>query len=181
MKKSNLILIGTGIALLIFFFAFQLSLHSNIERNEIKVDGDLVASEIRSVSRFKKLNIEKGIKVFLKQDSIISLSITAPKNWLPHIKTQVQDDELIIEKTKHTQNKDSVIVFISMETLNQVNVNSGGGLETVGRVNGSHLELNFEEESKGNLELSYASIKCNLASGSKVKISGNSNEIDISN
>jgi hypothetical protein len=60
-------------------------------------------------------------------------------------------------------------------------VSSESYFETKGAVSGKDLILEFTDDSNGNLELSYESVKCSATPGSNVKLKGTTNEINFSN
>ncbi|MGB5819937.1 MAG: DUF2807 domain-containing protein, partial [Saonia sp.] len=97
------------------------------------------------------------------------------------ITTHIKDETLVLEKTKRMKGKDTVKVFISLKQLDALQVGSKASAETMGAITGAHLELQFNDDSIGKLELSYTSVTCKAASGASVKIKGNSAEIDFSN
>ncbi len=181
MKKSNLILVSGLIAVSFFFLAFQSIMHRYMDKTHIvEVAYDFV-SEMRNVTGFRKVSVSHGIKVFFKQDSTTQIKVEAPQNLISFIKTEVTNEELVIEKTKRIKVKDSVIVFISSPELNELNMSSTAYFETKGIVSGKDLKLTLSGESIVVLELSYESVQCKASDKSKVKLKGNTDKMDFSN
>ncbi len=181
MKKSNLVLVIALVLLAFFFFAFQAIMHDYID----KVDRRKVVSnfeeEVRSVSAFKSMYIYQNAFIFFEQDSVAKIKVKAPEGFMSYVKTEVRGDTLIIANTKEIREKDSVKIFISNPVLVEINMNSGTSLETIGQISGTNLKLQFSNESNGVLDLSYQSVTCKAESGSKVKIKGDSKNINFSN
>ncbi|WP_103070278.1 GIN domain-containing protein [Aquimarina sediminis] len=185
MKTSNKILLGILCAIIFFFSAFQFSIHGYVKKiaseNNINEISNEIVSEVRSNLSFRKISVNDGIQVFFRQDTISQIKVEAPKNLLPYIKTEVKNKKLIISKTEKKKEKDTVRVFISNDKLDSLKVSSRGYFETVTIVSGKDLELEFSNNSKGRLELSYESVTCVAVSGAKVKLTGDSKKIDFSN
>ncbi|GAA4276628.1 GIN domain-containing protein [Aquimarina mytili] len=180
MKKSNLIVIVAISIMAIFFMAFQFSIHRYVRNGAIEnIDTSEFVSETRNVKRFKKMSLNHGITVFFIQDGVTDVQVKAPQNLMPYIKTEVKHEKLIIEKTKRTNSNDSIVVFVANNLLDSLKVSSGAYFETIGPVSGNDIKLQFNDDSKGNLALSYKIVKCNVDSDAKVKITGDSKEIDF--
>lgn len=185
MKKSNWILLGILCTIFLFFSAFQFSIHSYIrkgtsEEDIIKNDEEVV-SEVRNISSFRKILVSHGIEVFYKQDSVVQIKVEAYKSLVPYIKTEVKNGELVIEKMEEKRTKDTVKVYVSNQQLDTLIVDSNAYFQTIGKISGKDLNLEFSGDSRGNLELSYDHVTCSATPGSKVKLKGDSKEINFLN
>ncbi len=181
MRKSNLILMIGLIILSFFFFAFQLIMHQYIDEIDRKEVVSEFVTEVRNVPYFRKISVSDGIVVFFQQDTIRELKIEASKNMMSYIKTEVRDTELIIEKAKDAKGKDTVKILVVNNQLEKLKVISNAYFETKGIISGKKIEIEFKDNSNGNLELSYDSVICKALSGSKVNIKGDSKQVDFSN
>ncbi|MDY8135640.1 GIN domain-containing protein [Aquimarina sp. 2201CG5-10] len=180
MKKSNLMILITLGIIFFFFMAFQFKIHSHIQKGAIDEDSDII-SETRSLQAFKKISVNHGITVLFKQDSTTQISIESPESLMPYITTEVVNNELIIKKTKRIKSYDSITVSIINDQLYELKVDSWASFITKGMITGKDIKLDFNNKSTGNLEISYATVKCKASSNSKIKITGNSKHIDFSN
>lgn len=104
MKTSNWIVIGALGAVILFFLAFQFSIHDNVRKGELRENaiqytGNMI-SETRNVSAFSKISVTHGIEVFFKQDSLAEVKVEASENLMAYIKTEVKHNKLIIEKQR---------------------------------------------------------------------------------
>ncbi len=185
MKKSSLILLVSLGVIVIFFFALQLSIHSYLKEeavlDEKYKDVNDITAETRKVSDFKKIAVSHGIKVLFKQDSVKNIKVEASKKLISYIKTEVINEKLVIEKTERIKKNDSITVFVQNSILDSLIVSSGANFETIENVSGAGLKIEFNDDSIGNLELSYTSVKCKASSDAKVNLKGNSKEIEFSN
>lgn len=180
MKRSNLILLGVLGAIFLYFTALQLSTHNYVRKGVIQDSGAII-SETRKVSDFRSVHIEDKIMVYFKQDSITQITVEAPENFIPHIKTKVNEETLVIEKMKSMNMDDTIKVFISNHHLDTLKVRSSAHFKTIGKLIGKELILEFNGESTGELEVTYELVICKTTSDATVKLTGNSKEINFSN
>ncbi len=182
MKKSNLMVLGTLGATVFFFSAFQFSIHRYVEKGAIEdIDSGDFISEMKTMPVFRKIAVHHGIQVFFRQDTTTQLKVEAPRTLMPYIQVKVEQEKLILEKTKRIQSIDSIVIHITNPQLNELYVLPDGYFETIGVVSGKDLKLEFGDDSRGKLELSYESVVCKASSDSKVVLKGDSKEIDFSN
>lgn len=183
MKRSNLILLSVLVVIIFFFLAFQLSVHRYVVKEEREekaiVMNRNIITEKRSISNFSKISVSHGIKVFFKQDSTIELEVETLENLMPYIKTEVHDGKLVIEKVERIKQKDTIKVFISGNKLDEISVGTGVYFETIEKVSGKDLKLEFSSDSTGNLELYYESVQCKTAPGCTVKLTGDTEEVNF--
>ncbi|WP_299213969.1 DUF2807 domain-containing protein [uncultured Aquimarina sp.] len=180
MKRSNLILLGALGAIFLYFTVLQFSTH-NYVRNGVIEEAGSVISETRKISDFISIDVRDNMRVYFKQDSITQVTIEAPENFIPHIKTKVNQGTLMIEKIKSINTDDTIKVFISNHHLDSVKVRSTAHFKTIGIVTGKELILEFRGESTGDLEVTYELVKCKTTSDANIKLKGNSKEINFSN
>jgi len=180
MKRSNLILLGVLGAIFLYFTILQFSAHNYVKKGVIQESGPII-SETRKVSDFRSIDVRDNIRVYFKQKSIKEITIEAPENFIPHIKTKVNQGTLMIEKIKSINTDDTIKVFISNHHLDTVKVGSTGHFKTIGIVTGKELILEFTGESTGDVEVTYELVKCKTTSDANIKLKGNSKEINFSN
>ncbi|WP_109433945.1 GIN domain-containing protein [Aquimarina sp. AU119] len=183
MKRSNLILLSVLIVIFFFFLAFQLSVHRYVvkeerEEKEIVINRNVI-TEKRSILDFSKISVKHGIQVFFHQDSVIQLKVETLENLMPYVKTEVQDGKLVIEKIEKVKQKDTIKVFVSANKLEEINMGTGVHFETIGKVSGKDLKLEFNGDNTGNLELYYESVQCKTAPGCNVTLTGDTEEINF--
>jgi len=183
MKKSNQIILAALGAVFIFSIAFQLKVNRYLRSSEPNNErmSSISISEERAVTNFNRISVRDGIEVYFTQDSITSIKVEAQDNSISLVRTEIENGELLIRQNKKTTNRDTIKVFVSNKELDAVNASSGAYFETLGEVEGNNLVLEFSSDTRGNLELSYASVICKAASGSQVKFRGNTSNIEFTN
>ncbi|GAA4270956.1 DUF2807 domain-containing protein [Aquimarina gracilis] len=181
MKKSNLVIIIALMLVSFFFLAFQAIMHDYMDKVDRRIVASKFVEDVRVMPTFNRIRISQDAFIFFEQDSVAKIKVDAPESLIPYVKTEVHGDTLIIDNTKEVRKRDSIKIFVSNPKLVEIIMSSGTIFETIGQVSGKDLNLQFSNESKGDLELSYQSVVCNAISGSKIKIKGNSDNIDFSN
>lgn len=180
MKRSNLILLVVLGVIFLYFTVLQISAHNYVRKGAIQ-DSGAIQTEIRKVSDFRCIHIADNMRVFFTQDSVTEITIEAPKKFLPHIKTKVNQQTLEIEKVRSMKMEDTINVFISNQELDTLKVSAAVRFKTMGVVTGKELVLEFGGKSIGELEVTYELVRCKTSSDAVVKLTGNSKEINFSN
>ncbi len=180
MKKSNLILLGALAAIVFFSLIFQLSVHRNVKEVKANQKPVEMISRTREVSNFFGIVAEGPMKIHFAQDTISVLEINAPDYIVDSIQTSVTDQILDISVGSKLKNKDSVIIRIANPELQALTLGSRAHFETLGEVSGTYLHLRFNEDSSGNLNLNYDSLKHENNSTGTVILDGKVTAINLS-
>lgn len=181
MKKSSItVSVALGM-ILVFFFAFQMSMKRHFHKAEEQLNQKEIQTEMRTLTSFQGIEVDHGIHVKFLQNRDRELKITAGKRQLASIGTRIVDRVLIVEKTNRIKVNDSILVYISNHELNFLKVSNGATFQTINEVTGERIDLEVSSDSRADLEITYDIVHCKAASGSQVNITGNSNQIDFSN
>ncbi len=182
MKKSKRIVLASLLPIAFFFLSFQWSMHRYMDTEPFDEKPDKIVSRTREIGRFNQLSVGEGIQVFFKQDSMPGrLRVEAPESSISRLREALKGTKLYLELPENTRSKAGIKVYLNNQDLKQLNVAKGGAFTTVDTLAGQHLKLTFLDNSSGTLQLSYQSVKCEAAPGAKVRITGNSKQIDFSN
>jgi hypothetical protein len=108
--------------------------------------GDIVM-ENRPVPAFDSIQLNDNVNLFIKQDSVYSVSVEAGQNLVPGIITQVIGNQLVISNANscdwtRTYSK-AVNVYVSTRNLYKLNYNSSGNVSTVNQLLGGPLVVNI--------------------------------------
>lgn len=179
MKKSNLILLGALAAIVFFSLIFQLSVHSYVKEGKANQKPVEVISQTREVSTFAEIKAEGPMKILFEQDVNPALEIMAPNYIVDSIRTKMTNQTLDIVVGSKLKKKDSIIVRIANPELRALTVGSNTHFETVGQISGTHLHLQFNENSSGNLDLKYDSLKHENNSTGTVILNGKVTSINL--
>lgn len=143
-------------------------------------------AELRDVKGFKGVNVATGIQLYLTQDPSEAVAISAETpEARARVKTIVQNGVLRIffENTgfnfKIKYLKKNVKAYVSIATVEKLEVSSGAMMQIEGTVKSDKLELEAHSGGtfKGNVDAAFLDVE--LASGSVVKIEGSAAKIAL--
>jgi hypothetical protein len=178
MKTSNKLLLSLLVLVLIAVTAFigtAKHYHRKGVANTVKGDGNR-ATEVRTVNDYNGIKIKGQIEVQLTQGQERKTEINASKNVAPLIITEVVNGILTIETKSRINEEERVNVFITVPTIQSLEMSEGALVETTGNFTGDNLTINSSSGSNGRLSLQYKKLNCELSSGSELDIDGSAEE-----
>jgi hypothetical protein len=139
-------------------------------------------TESRKVGNFTKLDISGGFKIVLKQDSSLSLNITADDNLLKYVKTNVDDGVLHIYTKKNFCNSGQMVLNIGIRQLEEIK--GSGAIEVVadGKITTKDIAFRTSGASKITLDLDAANVTTEGSGASEMFLTGqaSSHHVEIS-
>lgn len=140
------------------------------------------ASENRKVSDFSRIDISGGFKVVLKQDSSLSVKITADDNLLKYIKTTVNGSKLRIYTRRNFCNSNQTIVYIGVRHLEELKASGGIEVESDGKITTQDIHLRLSGATKITMDLNAANVTTNGSGATELNLKGQatSHNIDLS-
>jgi predicted small secreted protein len=139
-------------------------------------------SEDRKVSDFSRISISGGFKVVLKQDSSMSLKITADDNLLRYIKTEVNGERLHIYTKKNLCNTGQLTINIGVRKLEEVKASGAVDLESDGKITTQDLRFKLSGATKITMDLNAANVTTSGSGATELNLKGQatSHDIDLS-
>ena len=125
-----------------------------------------VTTETRQMVSFDEIVNEGSFNVYITQDSIYQVIVEAESNLIPHIKTRVNGNTLIIETKESLNNNSPMNIYVKTPVLYSVDL-EGSGLISIDSLNTDHL--NVEINGSGNINGEV------VANSVNTKISGSGN------
>ena len=107
-----------------------------------------VTTETRQMVSFDKIVNEGSFNVYITQDSIYQVIVEAESNLIPHIKTRVNGNSLIIETKESLNNNNPMNIYVKTPTINGVYL-KGSGYMNLDSLNTDQLQL--EISGSGNI------------------------------
>jgi len=179
MKTSNLIA-SIGAALLFFMsMTFQSRVHYHVKK-ERKAGYGALESQSREIAQFNQLYIGPAIKVVYTQDSIPRLTLEAPKEILDSITTTITQNKLKVGLSEKTKAMDSITVFVSNPSLNQLELD-GGSFENQGTLLAEKFFLKMEGKSDCQLNLTAKALEIRKEKSATLDLSGKTEHINFIN
>ncbi len=140
------------------------------------------ASEDRKVTDFKKISISGGFKVILKQDSSMSLHITADDNLLKYIKTEISGTRLKIYTKKNICNAGPMEVTVGVRNLEEIKASGAVEVESDGNIKTQDLRLKLSGATKVTMDLNAANVSTEGSGATELFLKGQatSHSVDLS-
>ena len=139
-------------------------------------------TENRKVGDFSRISISGVYKVVLKQDSSLSLTITADDNLLKYIKTSVSGDKLRIYNKRNFCNAGELTINIGVRNLEEVSSSGVVDVSSDGKINAKDMRIKLSGASKITMDLTAANVITSGAGASELNLKGQatSHNIDLS-
>jgi hypothetical protein len=172
MKKLHLYL-------LLLVAAFCITSLSACDIDCIKGSGHMV-TETRKVSDFTKLDISGAFKVILKQDSSLTVEVTADDNIIKHIKTKVSGGELHVKIKRSTCDAGQLTITIGVHNLDEITTSGSNEVSSVGVLKTKDLTIGMSGDSKITLNLNAANVSTDGSGSSELYLTGQASSHKIS-
>ncbi len=140
--------------------------------NCVKGSGN-VTSESRVLSDFNKINIYANVNLYIRQNDNYSFDIEAEDNIIPHIKTKIKGDELIISTRTCIFNHKPVNIYVSAPEFRRITLSGSGKIISENMLSGDKLDLMLNGSGKIDVELNIYKLYTELTGSGKVYLKGN--------
>lgn len=145
-------------------------------------------AEVRKVSGFHAIKVATGIKLYLTQSSSEGVAVSASKvEYRDKIVTKVEDGVLKIYidqstlkfwQSFNTRGK-APVAYVSVVSLDGLDVSSGASIETDGTISGDKLSLDASSGAVFTGTIAYKEVDVDQSSGSVVRISGTAGSLKV--
>lgn len=174
MKKTifNLLILAAGISTVLL---------SSCRLNGVRGSGNVV-SETRKVSDFTKIDISDHYKVNLKQDSSLSVTVTADDNLLKYIKTDVTDGKLRIHNTRNIRSSGDLTVNVGIRNLKDIETSGAVEVTSDGKITVQDLHFNLSGATKITMDLNAANVTTEGSGATRINLTGqaSTHNVDLS-
>jgi len=134
-----------------------LSVLSSCRFGCIKGSGHQV-TEAHKMNDFTRLDISGGFKINLKQDSSLTVSVTADDNLMKYIHASLDGDKLRIYSKKNLCGSGEIVLNIGVKNLEVIKISGGINLATDGKLITKDLHLELNGASKIDMDLNAANV-----------------------
>lgn len=163
MKTLNFRILFTGLLLLTVLGACTLNCKKG-SGNEKQED--------RKVADFSKIDVSGDYDITIKQDSSLSVSITADDNLLPYIRSEVDGGQLRIYSKKGLCTQKAIIVKIGVRNLDEIKGSGGISVSSDGKLNVKDINMHFSGASKVNMELVANNVTTKGSGATEISLKG---------
>jgi hypothetical protein len=139
-------------------------------------------SEDRKIGNFSRINISGGFKVILKQDSSMSLKITADDNLLKYIKAEVSGDRLRIYSRRSFCNTGEITLNIGVRHLVEIRASGAVDVQSDGKITTQDIHFKLSGATKVTMDLNAARVTTDGSGATELNLKGQatSHDIDLS-
>ena len=137
----------------------------------IRGEGE-VKEETRKISGFEKVEISRGLEVFLVPDSQQYVVVEADENLHDVILTKVKDGTLEVYTEKFIRSAQSRKVHVHFVHLRGIKSTSGAVVQSRGPVRSKTLEISASSGSRQTLEVNAGQFEGGCSSGAQIDLEG---------
>lgn len=168
-KKSKLI-----IPLLLITFTFT---SCNLEIfGVVQGNGELASKNI-NLEPFSKIEVSRGIDVYIEEGNPSVATVEADENLLEIITVEVINETLLISASKNIGTNISKKVIIAASQINSIEVSSGASVSSNVPIKGETLSLDASSGANLNLSIVANEVYTVCSSGADIKVSGKANKL----
>jgi phage shock protein PspC (stress-responsive transcriptional regulator) len=137
-----------------------------------------VIDEVRYSEPFHGIDISGNIELIFTQDSVRKVSVSAPGDLMPYIKSEVKDGILKVYTDKAFFNND-IKLYVSNDSIFSFEASGASQISSTSQIKTSRLELDLSGASQARLNLNVGGLfEADLSGASYANIDGTANNIE---
>jgi len=144
--------------------------------NYEKGNGNIV-KQTRTVSSFNSIDISGGYTVYLKQDSVQSLSVEADDNLQPLIITKVEGNKLIIKSEGSIRGSKSLNIYISAGNIKDIDISGAVDIKGTGKFKMDELNIEISGAGDIDMDVELRNLSFNCSGAGKLNLSGTAENV----
>ena len=163
-------------AIILSVIALSAFLNSCYFPGSIKGNGNVV-EEQRDVDKFSKINVSRGMNVYIIQGTTEKVLVKADENLLKVIDTYVDHGTLKVTALKGIRNATSNKVYVTVTDISYIKSTSGSNIFTEDSLTVQNLEIKSSSGSNIRLNLIAGDLITSASSGSNIFLEGNAKSV----
>jgi hypothetical protein len=144
----------------------------------VKGNGN-VTEEVRQVGEFDRINVNRGMNVYITQGSPAKVVVIADNNLHEIIETEVEGGVLKVSAKENIRWAKEKKVMITVEKLSGVEATSGANAWSQNQVMSENLEFKATSGANLTMEVNAKYLKADCSSGANIKLSGLATEAEL--
>jgi hypothetical protein len=136
-------------------------------------------SENRKVDEFNKISISGNFKIVLKQDSSLSVKVTADDNLIKYIRTVSEGGQLRISTKRNACNSGEMVVNIGVRDLEELKTSGAIMVESDGKIKARNFRFKLSGYTKIEMNLDADNVRTSGSGASELHLHGQANSHDI--
>jgi hypothetical protein len=171
--KTNKILLGVALALVIYLGISSFGLFTNI-----KGSGKLI-KETRNLEVFHAIEAGGIYDIILKQGEPQQVTVETDDNIMPVIITKVKDGELEITQEKGSINATKLEVTITLSNIDEIDISGACTIKSIGLIKSNKLEIECSGATEAEMELECKKLDLDFSGASKGAFEGKTKDLEI--
>lgn len=150
-----------------------------IDGRRIKGNGKITTKNY-DLKGFHGIDIGGSKKIFLKQDSAFSVKIETDENLFDYLNVRVDNGQLKVSSKNSSwlSPSDEIKIFISMPSINEIDVNGASSISTENRISGNEkIIVKLGGASEGTLEFRAPVLDLKSTGASTLTVSGETRDV----
>jgi len=172
MTTLTKIIVSTLLAMLMFSCNLGINLGPGVSGN-----GVVVTDQRTPNGTFNKIDVSRGLDVYLTQGDQESIEVEADENLQEIIITDVRNGVLEIYADENIRHSSSKKVYVTFRSVDQISSSSGSDVYSTNTIKADNLELSTSSGSDMELNIDTETVSCDSSSGSDLKVSGRTNKL----
>jgi hypothetical protein len=146
----------------------------------VKGDGNVVTKKRKISDDFSRVEVSRGLDVYLTKSKDVSLEVEADENLHELIQTEVKGGVLKITSSKNIWSARAKKVHLHVDNLSDIRINSGADLRTRNTFVSDELRLSISSGASAEMELNVEDLTCDISSGADIRLSGEAENFTVS-
>jgi len=146
----------------------------------VKGDGNVINKKRKISNDFSRVEVSRGLDLYLTKSKDASLEIEADENLHELITTEVKDGVLKITSTKNIWSASAKKVHLHVDNLNGISISSGAEVYTRNTFVSDELSMNISSGASAEMELKVGDLSCDISSGADIELSGEADNFTVS-
>lgn len=146
----------------------------------VKGDGNVVSKNRNISDDFSRIEVSRGLDLYLTKSRDVSLEVEADGNLHELIETEVRGGVLRITSSRNIWSAKSKKVHLSVDHLNGIGINSGAEVYTRNTFVSDELSIDISSGASAEMELKVEDLSCDISSGADIRLSGEAENFRVS-
>lgn len=167
--------------LILLFLVTSISLNAQFSSKKVKGDGNII-TDTRSVGDYDKIGIAGNFDVELVKGTEGKITITADKNLMEHIITEVKDGSLKVKPKKkyNLRPTKQIKIVISFENIEALSLAGSGDIFSSHVISSDELKLSVAGSGDVVLKVDTDVLKSSVAGSGNIKLTGKADQLKCS-
>jgi len=138
----------------------------------VRGNGKVTTTERTVTGDFSKIQVGRGLDVYITQTDNSSITVEADENLQDLITTDIDNGVLRISATENIGSSTSKKVLVNLENIELISSSSGSDVYTTNTIRVNNLILETSSGADLEVDVVTENLECSSSSGSDLKVTG---------